>query len=279
MEQKLYLECYSGISGDMTVGALLDLGADAEKLRSALDSLGLTGCSVTIGRVKKAGLDVCDFAVHTDDGEAELDHDMEYLFGEGYHGNGHAHEGGHTHDHESEHAHAHRGLPEIRQIIMNSSLTQAAKGTAVRIFEILAQAEAKAHGQPIDEVHFHEVGADDSIMDIAAAAVCLDNLGITEAIIPVLWEGCGFVRCRHGLLPIPVPATLNIVQAYGLNLHQTDAMGEFVTPTGAAIAAALSRREKLPERYRVDRIGLGAGKREYERPGILRAMLITPEEQ
>ncbi len=300
MEQKLYLECYSGISGDMTVGALLDLGADAEKLHSALDSLGLAGCSVTIGRVKKSGLDVCDFAVHTDDGRAELDHDMEYLFGEedhahehgdGHaheHGDGHAHEhgdghahdhgDGHAHDHGDGHTHVHRGLPEIRQIIGDSAMTQAAKETAVRIFEILAQAEAKAHGQTIDEVHFHEVGADDSIMDIAAAAVCLDDLGIKEAIVPVLWEGCGFVRCQHGLLPIPVPATLNIVQAYGLNLHMTDAVGEYVTPTGAAIAAALCSGEKLPERYRVDRIGLGAGKREYERPGILRAMLITPEE-
>ncbi len=286
MEQKLYLECYGGISGDMTAAALLDLGADAEKLKSALASLHLEGCSVEIGRVKKGGIDVCDFAVHTEDDRDGLDHDMDYLYGSPVtgrdeSGDEHSHDhdrGGSTiHGGEDDH-HVHRGLPEIRQILESSGMTEASKRTAVKIFEILARAESKAHGVPVDEVHFHEVGAADSIMDIAAVAVCLDDLGITEAIIPVLWEGCGTVRCRHGILPIPVPATLNIVQEYHLNLHRTDTIGEFVTPTGAAIAAALYSGDKLPERFRVERIGLGGGKREYERPGILRAMLITPEE-
>ncbi len=240
--QKLYLECYAGISGDMTVGALLDLGADAQKLKESLQSLNLEGYSVEIGRVKKAGLAVCDFDVRAEEG------------------------------------HTHRGLLEITRILEESALTEAAKQMALKIFGILAEAESKAHGVPVDEIHFHEVGAVDSIVDIAAAAICLDDLGITEAIVPVLWEGCGTVQCRHGELPIPVPATLNIAQAYQLNLHQTDTEGEFVTPTGAAIAAALYAGDRLPERYRVERIGLGGGKREYERPSILRAMLITPLE-
>ncbi len=286
MEQKLYLECYSGISGDMTAAALLDLGADAEKLKSALASLNLEGCSVEISRIKKGGLDVCDFAVHTDDYGDGLDHDMDYLYGsaapdaeDGKDEHAHDHDRGENSVHgDKDDHHVHRGLPEIKQILESSGMTEAAKRTAVKIFEILAQAESKAHGVPVEEVHFHEVGAADSIMDIAAVAVCLDDLGITEAIIPVLWEGCGTVRCRHGILPIPVPATLNIVQEYHMNLHRTDTMGEFVTPTGAAIAAALYGGDKLPERFRVERIGLGGGKREYEKPGILRAMLITPEE-
>ncbi len=265
MDCKLYLECYAGISGDMMVGALLDLGADAGKLKDALDSLNIDGCTVEIGRVKKTGLDACDFVVRTQDGQADLDHDMSYL-----HGEGSAHENEHGHDHE------HRGLPEIAQIIEASAMTDQAKQMALKIFGILAQAEAKAHGVPEDQVHFHEVGAADSIMDIAAVAVCLDDLGIREAIVPVLCEGCGYVRCQHGMLPIPVPATLNIVQEYGLTLHRTETQGEFVTPTGAAIAAALCNSEKLPDRYRVERVGIGSGKREYERPSILRAMLITP---
>ncbi|MCC8141032.1 MAG: nickel pincer cofactor biosynthesis protein LarC, partial [Lachnospiraceae bacterium] len=190
-------------------------------------------------------------------------------------------EHGHTHDehgHEHAHSHEHRGLNEITQIIEDSDMTEIAKQTALKIFDILAQAESEAHGVPAEEVHFHEVGAIDSIVDIAAAAICLDDLGIREVIVPVLWEGCGTIRCQHGVLPIPVPATLNIVRDYQLNLHQTETMGEFVTPTGAAIVAAICTGQTLPERYRVKRTGLGGGKREYERPSILRAMLIMPEE-
>lgn len=157
-------------------------------------------------------------------------------------------------------------------------MTVHAKEIAERIFRILAEAEAKAHGVPEEEVHFHEVGAVDSIVDVAAAAVCLDDLGIEEVIVPVLYEGSGYVRCQHGVIPVPVPATLNIVSAHHLSLHVTDTMGEFVTPTGAAIAAAVCTSRELPDRYQIDRIGLGAGKRNYERPSLLRAMLITPEE-
>ncbi len=272
MEQKLYLECSAGISGDMMAGALLDLGADKEKLMRTLQSLNLDGYTVTIGRAKKAGLDVCDFAVHTDDGQAELDHDMDWLHGSGE-------EPGRENGREHAHTHVHRGLSEITQIITASAMTESAKQTALRIFDILAGAEAKAHGVPADEVHFHEVGAVDSIVDIAAVAICLDDLGITGAIVPALWEGRGFVRCQHGMLPIPVPATLHIVQAYHLNMHQTDTEGEFVTPTGAAIAAALCCGDRLPECFRVERVGYGGGKREYARPSILRAMLIVPAEE
>ncbi len=291
MKQKLYLECYAGISGDMTVAALLDLGADEEKLRRTLASLHLDGFTVEISRVKKSALEVCDFAVLTDEAHATHDHDMAYLHGDADgsvaehsheqgrgHGHEHAHEEDHDHarDRDNGHVHEHRGLPEITRIIEQSDLTDRAKATALRIFGILSEAEAEAHGVPADEVHFHEVGAVDSIVDIAAVAICLDDLDIEEVIVPVLWEGCGTIRSQHGILPIPVPATLNIVRDYHLSLHQTGTMGEFVTPTGAAIAAAIRTEETLPTRYRVEKIGLGGGKREYERPSILRAMLITP---
>ncbi len=315
MKQKLFLECYAGISGDMTVAALLDLGADAEKLMAALKSLNLDGYMVEIRRVKKSGLDVCDFAVIPDDAHASHDHDMAYLHGTpnaqttvqgpvpGHqpadgpiqdHTNTHTHTQDHdfvhgqeyvVHDHAHEqdhdghahaHAHVHRGLPEIKRIIAGSAMTDRAKSTALRIFGILAEAEAEAHGVPADEVHFHEVGAVDSIVDIAAVAICLDDLDIEDVIVSALFEGCGTIRCQHGILPIPVPATLNIVRDYHLPFHQTETFGEFVTPTGAAIAAALRTEEKLPDRYRVEKTGLGGGKREYERPSILRAMLITP---
>lgn len=283
MGKTLYLECASGISGDMTVAALLDLGADQAALLAALESLPLKGYTVQISRVKKAGLDACDFAVKLEEGNH--DHDMEYLHGPGHsHEHGHdGHEHGHRehgHRHSGrEHSHPHRGMKEIREIICAGALTDKAKALALRIFEILAAAEAKAHGVPAEEVHFHEVGAVDSIVDIVAAAVCFDNLGITQTVVPRLCEGRGTVRCQHGILPIPVPAVANIAAAEHLTLELTDTQGELVTPTGAAIAAAVRTRKELPDRFEITAVGMGAGKRTYECPGILRAMLIEPKSE
>ena len=165
-------------------------------------------------------------------------------------------------------------MPQIRQIISQGRLTERARGLALRIFEILAEAESKAHNVPVDQVHFHEVGAVDSIVDIVAAAVCLDNLGIREVIVPVLCEGTGTIRCQHGILPVPVPAVANIMNMHKLPMRIVDAEGEFVTPTGAAIVAAVRTSGTLPKDFSVEKVGIGAGKRNYERPGILRAMVI-----
>lgn len=156
-------------------------------------------------------------------------------------------------------------------------MTPGARKTAVRIFEILAEAEAKAHGVPVDQVHFHEVGAVDSIVDIVSVAVCLDNLNITEVIVPSLCEGQGTIRCQHGIIPVPAPAVVNIAQAYGLGLRITEVQGELVTPTGAAIVAAVRTGTRLPDVFEVTKIGMGAGKRNYDCPGFLRAMLIRSE--
>lgn len=158
-------------------------------------------------------------------------------------------------------------------------MTDGARAIAGKIFDIIAAAEAKAHGTSLEEVHFHEVGAMDSIVDVVAAAVCLDNLGVTEVIIPELCEGRGTVRCQHGILPVPVPAVANIAQANALPLRILPDEGELITPTGAAIAAAVRTGGKLPERFTVVRTGLGAGKRAYEVPSILRAMLLQPAEE
>lgn len=273
MSNQLYLDCPSGISGDMAVAALLDLGADENVLRQALKSLPVSGYEVKISRVVKSGLDACDFNVILDKAHENHDHDMEYL-----HGHDHHHDHGHHHDHH--HHHEHRGLKEIMEIIRQGEMTDGAKALAVKIFQIIGQAEAKAHGVPADQVHFHEVGAVDSIVDIVAFAVCFDNLGITEVVLPRLNEGTGTVRCQHGILPVPVPAVANIVSDCQLPLHIMDVAGEFVTPTGAAIAAAIFTSTKLPETFYIKKIGLGAGKRHYERPSLLRAMLIgTPEDK
>lgn len=284
MGKTLYLECYSGISGDMTVAALLDLGADQEVLDSVLKSLPVSGFQTKVSRVVKSGIDACDFDVVLDKEHENHDHDMEYLHGHHHEGHEHNHvheiAEEHVHDHGAEsahghHHHEHRGMKEITHIIEHGAMTENAKKIALRIFEILAQAESKAHNVPVDQVHFHEVGAVDSIVDIVSVAVCLDNLDVTDVIVPVLYEGRGTVRCQHGILPIPVPAVANVVSANRLKLKMTDVEGELVTPTGAAIVAAVKTREKLPESFEIQKVGIGAGKRQYECPGILRAMIIS----
>ncbi len=260
----LYLDCQAGIAGDMLVAALLDLGGKPAvgRLTQMLEKLSLEGFSVAVTRVKKAGIDCCDFDVKLDAAHENHDHDMAYLHGLG--------DTYHDHDHR----HAHRGLAQVEQVIDAAPLSDRARGLARDAFRILARAEAKAHGLPIDQVHFHEVGAVDSIVDVLAAAFLIDDLDIERAIVPALTDGHGTIRCQHGVIPVPVPATLNICIAHGLPLSSSSVEGELVTPTGAALVAALEPEFSLPERYAIRAVGLGAGKRSYERPSILRAMLI-----
>lgn len=302
MDKKLYLDCGSGISGDMFVAAMIDLGADPDALEKALDSIPADGFFVEIGRVKKSGIDCCDFHVRLDDDCENHDHDMDYLYGslapaagsgcscheepdrEEHHC--HCHEEGHDGEahhccrQEKDHHHTHRGLAEILPMIDACDMTETAKALARKIFRIIGEAEAKAHDLPLDEVHFHEVGALDSIVDVVAAAVTFDSLHIKEVIVPKLTEGAGTVRCRHGVMPVPVPATVNIVSAYKIPMELTEAKGEYVTPTGAAIAAAISTSHQLPPSFVIKKAGLGAGKRAYtDRSGILRAFLIQEENE
>lgn len=196
--------------------------------------------------------------------------------GEGHH---HIHGEGHHHHHGEGHHHEHRNLAAVEAVIDSADMTDAARELAKKIFRIVAVAESEAHNIPVDEVHFHEVGAIDSIVDIIAAAVCCDNLGITDVIVPSLSEGSGTIRCQHGILPVPVPATLLISRRYGIPLEIMKARGEYVTPTGAAIAAALATSHELPSSFTIKKIGIGAGKRDYkERTNILRAMIIETGE-
>ena len=312
--KKLYLECNAGISGDMLVAALLDLGADRAKLDEALQSIPAKGFTYNISRVSKAGVDCCDFDVVLDAEHENHDHDMSFLHGEAvaahvhsheheqchehHHDHEHEHEHDHEHCHEHEHEHEHchehhhdhvhtphehyhhhehRGLKEVIEIINGTQMSEQARALALKIFDIIAEAEGKAHAVAKEDVHFHEVGAIDSIVDIVAIAVCFDSLGVDEVIVPELCEGRGTVRCQHGVLPVPVPATANIMQSFGLNVRLLPVQGEFVTPTGAAAAAALMTTDELPEQFKICAIGLGAGTRQYERPSILRALLIEPQ--
>ncbi len=205
----LYLECDSGISGDMVVAALLDAGASEKAVRDALASLPLEGYDVRVTRRSANGIDCCDFDVVLDGAHQNHDHDMAYLYGN-LDGAAKSHPHGHHHEH--------RNLSDVLAVIDAGSLAPGASALAHRIFKILAEAESKAHGVSADQVHFHEVGAVDSIVDVVSAAVCLDSLGVTDAVVSPLAEGRGRVRTQHGVLPVPVPAVVNIAAAHELPL-------------------------------------------------------------
>ena len=272
MMSRLYLECYSGISGDMLTGALLDLGADQEKLEQVLKTIPAQGFDIQISKVQKSGISAVDFDVLLDHEHENHDHDMAYLFGET------VPEAEEHHHHHDGHPHEHRSLQDVLAVIDGTQMTQGAKELAGRIFRIVAEAESEVHARPLNEVHFHEVGAIDSIVDIISIAVCFDDLRekeqISDVVVPVLYEGTGTVRCQHGVLPIPVPAVAAIVRKHGIRMHLIPDLGEFVTPTGAACVAALRTSDQLPAEFVIRKTGLGAGKRAYRRAGVVRAMLL-----
>ena len=250
----LYIEGAAGISGDMTVGALLSLGASADRLAKALDSMRLGDeFSYVIAEKASYGIAGTDFDVI-------LPH---------RHGHGDHHHGHHHH-------HEHRNLADVEAIIDRGEMSENARALAKKAFRFVAEAEAKAHGKPIEEVHFHEVGAIDSIADIVSAAVLFDDLGDSDCVVTGLTEGTGTVLCAHGELPVPVPAVLNIAAATGIPLRPSETKGECVTPTGIALAAAFRTQSVLPPAYRVLGIGTGLGKRDYGRPAILRILRIEP---
>lgn len=298
MSRILYIDAPFGISGDMMAAALIDLGASYEKVQEALASLPVSGFATEVSRVKKAGLDMCDFLVRLDGDHENHDHDMTYLHGhENEHGHHHEnthehhhehhhehahehhHEHHHEHTHEHHHHHEHRGMPEIREILSGSNLSDAARAVALRIFDVLAGAEAEAHGTTVDKVHFHEVGAVDSIVDIVTIAVCLEDLKLDGVVVGSLTDGCGTIRCQHGIMAVPVPAVTNIAIHNNLKLKISSVEGELVTPTGAAAAAAIRTADSLPASYRIVGSGMGAGKRQYSVPSFLRLLLLEAEPQ
>lgn len=256
----LYFECSSGISGDMAVASMIDLGIDQNRLLHTLNSVPVEGFEIKISRVDKSGINVCDFDVILE--EDNHDHDMEYLYGE------------HHHEHHHHH-HEHRGLSDVLKIISETDMTERARDIAMKIFTIIAEAEAEAHATSVDKVHFHEVGAIDSIVDVIALAHCIDELSPEHVCVSELYEGTGTVRCQHGIIPVPAPATLSIATRYRLPLRISESKGEYVTPTGAAFVAAV-RDTEVPDTIIVKKVGMGNGKRKTDRPGYVRAMIIEP---
>lgn len=241
-----YFDAFSGVSGDMTVGALLALGLPLEHLRTQLDSLALPGCSVRAETCSVHGIQAVKFAVTV-----------------GARPRGRATR------------HPHRTLRDVRELIEASTLDQRIRDAAVRIFHRLAEAEGRVHGMPPDAVTFHEVGAVDSIVDIVGSAIGFTYFGIDRAYVSALPAGSGMVQTRHGPLPVPAPATAELLRGY--TLRAGDGEGELVTPTGAAIVATLAQAGPPPP-MRVTAVGYGAGTRDVaDRPNVLRLMLGETE--
>jgi pyridinium-3,5-bisthiocarboxylic acid mononucleotide nickel chelatase len=273
-----YLECFSGISGDMFLGALLDAGVPAELFTRTVEALGVEA-RLEISRVQRSGISAVKLDVLVD-GEKELPRE-EFLEQHGHHHHHHDHshhdhehhEHGHSqqdHEHSHEHSHSHhRGLKEIREIISQAAISESAKQRAVQIFEALGAAEAKVHNTVIEKIHFHEVGAIDAIVDITCASVGAEALGVDEIICSPLNVGGGMVKCAHGTFPVPAPATLELLKH--APVYSGEIQKELVTPTGAAIVSVLASRFAPFPRIRTEKIGYGAGTRDFKDfPNVLR---------
>lgn len=262
-----YLECFSGISGDMFLGALVDAGVPPQVLTDTVAALGVEA-RLEISRADRSGISAAKVDVIAA-GQRELPRE-EFWEQEGK-VHQHVH-GDQTHEHASQehaHSHPHRGLKEIRGIIDRAAISATAKARAISIFEALGAAEARVHHTDIEDIHFHEVGAIDAIVDIVCSAVGVEALGVDEWICSPLNVGGGVVNCAHGTFPIPAPATLDLLRH--APVYSGEIQKELVTPTGAAIVHVLAKRFGSFPRMRTSRIGYGAGTRDiHGHPNVLR---------
>ncbi len=254
----LYLDLFGGISGDMFLGAMIDLGADPARLEQELAKLHLPGWALEVSRDSRGGVAGVRVEVHLDE---EAHH---------HHGEKHEHDAP-GHDHGNHHG---RSFMEIRRIIEASALSAWVKEKSVSVFRRVAVAEGRIHGRSPDEVHFHEVGALDSILDTVGGCVALELLGRPRVFASAVLEGTGSVQCAHGRLPLPAPATLEILAERGVRLEQCDEPHELVTPTGAALLAEFASSFGPMRGMAPAKIGYGLGSRQHQtRPNVLRAVL------
>ena len=268
MAKTLYLDCFSGVSGDMILGALLDLGLPLDDLRSALGSLPVDVGGVSARRVLRAGVSATKFIV-----AAEPSRDGTERHDDSDHDHHHDHDHDHGHHH---HPHHHHSLKEISDFIGRSALSTEGKGRAIHLFKRLAEAEAAIHDMPIEQVHLHDVGAIDSIVDIVGAVHGFERLGASRILSSPLNVGGGTVKCAHGVFPVPAPATARLLQ--GVPIYSGDVQMELVTPTGALLVTEYAESFGPLPPMTVDRIGYGAGDRNPKHhPNVLRLLIGEAE--
>jgi uncharacterized protein (TIGR00299 family) protein len=273
MSRILYFDCFSGISGDMLLGALLDAGLPLEELSRALGSLAMPGYEIGAARVLRAGLSATKFEVHEAVGAAARPPAADAI----EHGDGHDHSHGHSHQHvhshhHGPHDHTHRSLPEIFSLIDRSALAHAAKDRARALFSRLAEAEAAIHQMPVERVHLHEVGAIDSVIDIVGAVFGLDWFGADRIVSSPLNVGGGMVKSAHGVFPVPAPAA---VALFGdAPIYSGEVQQELVTPTGALLVSSYASAYGPIPPMSIERVGYGAGSRDFpSTPNVLRILV------
>ena len=285
-----YLECFSGISGDMFLGALVDAGVSPGLLQQTVAALEV-GAKLEISRVVRSGISATKVDVWVD-GEKDMPREEYWAKQDATHSHAHNHEHdhgrSHTHEHTHEHSHSHeesphtseqhehehvhRGLTEIRKIISAAKISESAKKTAISIFEALGAAEAKIHNVPVETIHFHEVGAVDAIVDIVCAAVGAEALAVDEIVCSSLNVGGGTVKCAHGTFPVPAPATVELLK--DAPVYSSGVQAELVTPTGAAIAKTLVQRFSAFPEMKIEQSAYGAGSRDFSgHPNVLRIVI------
>jgi pyridinium-3,5-bisthiocarboxylic acid mononucleotide nickel chelatase len=284
-----YLECFSGISGDMFLGALVDAGVRPQLLEDTVAALGM-GAKLQISRVIRSGISATKVDVWVD-GEKDMPREEYWAKQDAAHEHppehGQDHPHAHSHDHHEhapsdgasvgisvphKHEHVHRGLKEIREVISAAAISESAKKTAISMFEALGTAEAKIHNVPVEEIHFHEVGSVDAIVDIVCAAVGAEALGVEEIVCSSLNVGGGTVKCAHGNFPVPAPATVELLK--DAPVYSSGVQAELVTPTGAAIAKTLVRRFASFPEMKIEKSGYGAGSRDFPgHPNVLRLVV------
>ncbi len=245
-----YFDCFAGISGDMTLGALIDAGADFDALKSELEKLHIHEFELTREQVTKRGIASCDVTVHTHHHHHHADH--------------HGHSHGHSHG---------RSFTDIKHIISESALSERVKRDSIAIFATLGEAEARIHGTTIDKIHFHEVGAVDAIVDIVGACICLELLGIDKIYCSPIPTFSGMVEIAHGKFPLPAPATMEILTSKGAPWRELGIEGEIVTPTGAAIVATLAEGFGPMPAMSINATGYGSGKHDFGIPNVLRVVV------
>lgn len=275
----LYLDCFSGIAGDMTLAALIDLGADLSYIVDHLKQLPIDDFEMSVVPVIKQGISAKNLHLHIGD-HHHHDHSHEHN-----HDHHHSHDHDHTHDdhdhhhhHDDDHHHEHRRASDILKMIEDSTLPDRVKQRSMAIFQVIAEAEGKIHGIDPNEVHFHEVGAMDSIIDTIGVCLALENLEIDQIYASPVATGQGYAKMAHGLYPIPAPATFELLK--GIPLAELNARGELTTPTGAGILKALVQEFKsiIPS-MTVERMGYGAGTKDFDHPNVLRALLLQESEE
>lgn len=274
----LYFDCFSGISGDMTLGALIDLGIDKDLFLNELKKLNLGGYDIVIEKKVSKGISCTDVQVIINE---DYEKTVERMTREGHfkdkashdhcHNNVHCNNNNESLSHK-EHAHG-RNLCAIEALIDSSSLKQSVKDFSKRVFREIARAEAKVHNKHINEIHFHEVGAVDSIVDIVGTAICIDLLGVKSIFSSPLHDGQGFIECAHGKLPVPVPAVLEILSNAYIPVIIENVNTELITPTGAGLIKCLTRNFGSMPVMMIEKTGYGMGKRETGRFNALRVVM------